>query len=169
MQRLKSYFFLAGVTLSSFCFTLFAYRTFYNNRKKKLLAMQSAAANAIDKKKVELEITIDHGHLEWITQCTSEFGLPSIDKALRILLTYAQQVADETLIFEQVRCNFCKDKNKFTKKYNVDMAHDKYLDDMVSKHKLASKDKLLDEVLKVPMLMQKLREDVDDAGRKSNA
>ncbi|MCO5591921.1 hypothetical protein L7F22_045914 [Adiantum nelumboides] len=142
MERLKSYMFLAGVTLSCFCITLLAYRTFYTNKKKKeLQAMQSTSADSIDKKKLELEITLDQGHLDWIEQCTKEFGLPSADKALRILLTYAQHAANETLVFEQVRCNFCKDKQKATKKYIVDLAHDKYLEDMVSKHKLASKDK----------------------------
>lgn len=67
--------------------------------------------------------------------------MPSVDKALRILLTYAQHAANDMLIFEQIRCIFCNDKQKVSSKYTIDYAHDQYLSEMVSKHKLAGKDK----------------------------
>eukprot|EP00250_Pteridium_aquilinum_P010727 c1958_g1_i1 orf=216-758(-) len=149
MHRLKSMeprsrFLLAGLALSGFCISLLACHVYFIKKKKKeLKVFQSTDGDAIDKKKLELDVTLDQGHLDWIEQCAQEFGLPSVDKAIRILLTYAQHVADEMLIFEQVRCNFCKDKQKVAKKYTIDLAHDQYLDDMVSKHKLASKDKAL--------------------------
>ncbi|KAH7446915.1 hypothetical protein KP509_01G081800 [Ceratopteris richardii] len=97
----------------------------------------------MDKKKINVDFTLDQGHVDWLEQCSKEFELPGIDKALRILLTYAMNVASETSIFEQIRCNFCKDKQKVTRSYILDTPHNEYLDDMVLKHKLASKDKAL--------------------------
>lgn len=137
----RSCLFLAGATFGGFCVSLLAYHVYYTTKRKNLQVLQSSAADVIDKKKLELGITLDQGHIDWIQQCTQEFGLPSVDKTLRILLTYAQHAANEMLIFEQVRCNFCKDKQKSTKEFTVDLAHDQYLEDMVSKHKLSSKDK----------------------------
>lgn len=124
------------------CISLLAYQTFHKKNRK---------AVAVEKKKLEIELTLDQGHIEWLEKSMEEYSLPSLDKAIRIVLSYAQQSANEMLIFEKVRCNFCTNKQKVTRKHIIDSVHDEYLDEMVSKHKLASKDKAVRIVLDYAM------------------
>tara|TARA_B100001750_G_C15427033_1_gene556067 strand:+ start:560 stop:754 length:195 start_codon:yes stop_codon:yes gene_type:complete len=61
------------------------------------------------KNKENINVEIEVGHLDWLANIVEKFELPDESKALRILLDYAIEEADEEDIFdiENMRCRHC--------------------------------------------------------------
>jgi len=53
----------------------------------------------------KLELNDDHAH--WLQEMVEKYGLFDEGKALRIVLDYVMEEADQTTVFEEVRCNHC--------------------------------------------------------------
>ena len=53
------------------------------------------------------EIELNENHLQWLTSMTEKYGLSDNDKALRIILDYVMDEADQTVVFTEIRCNHC--------------------------------------------------------------
>jgi len=62
---------------------------------------------AKNKENINVEIAVDH--LDWLANIVEKFELPDESKALRILLDYVIEEADEEDIFdiENMRCRHC--------------------------------------------------------------
>lgn len=59
------------------------------------------------KKKVDVTVTIEADHKEWLEKVAVEHGLPDLHKALRCLLDFAISEVDEEKIFDEIRCLHC--------------------------------------------------------------
>ena len=59
--------------------------------------------------KVEQKTELNSDHVEWLRAMAEKYGLFGTDKALRVVLDYAMESQDESGIFEEVRCNHCRD------------------------------------------------------------
>lgn len=60
-----------------------------------------------DKSTEEFEIYEDQ--FDWLEDMSTKYDLPDKDKALRIVLDYVMNEADEKPLFTKVRCNHCDD------------------------------------------------------------
>ena len=61
------------------------------------------------KKKVDVTITIEEDHLEWIQSITEKHDLLDESKTFRVLLDYAIEDGDQEEIFSEdnMRCRHC--------------------------------------------------------------
>ncbi len=61
------------------------------------------------KKKENISVEIEVDQLDWLANIVEKFELPDESKALRILLDYAIEEAEEEEIFdlENMRCRHC--------------------------------------------------------------
>jgi hypothetical protein len=50
---------------------------------------------------------LNDDHVEWLKKMTEKFSLDDEGKALRIVLDYAMEEADQETVFEVIRCNHC--------------------------------------------------------------
>jgi hypothetical protein len=50
---------------------------------------------------------LNDDHVEWLKKMTEKFSLDDEGKALRIVLDYAMEEADQEAVFEVIRCNHC--------------------------------------------------------------
>jgi hypothetical protein len=65
--------------------------------------------SSMPKNKVSLDVTLESDQHEWLSQMASKYGLFDESKALRVLLDFAMQDANEQDIFssENIRCRHC--------------------------------------------------------------
>ena len=61
------------------------------------------------KKKVDVTITMEEDHLEWILSVTEKYDLSDESKTFRVLLDYAIENGDQEEIFSEdnMRCRHC--------------------------------------------------------------
>tara|TARA_B100000749_G_C18150158_1_gene351456 strand:+ start:166 stop:354 length:189 start_codon:yes stop_codon:yes gene_type:complete len=61
------------------------------------------------KEKVDVTITIEEDHLEWILSVTEKYDLSDESKTFRVLLDYAIEDGDKEEIFSEdnMRCRHC--------------------------------------------------------------
>ncbi len=57
--------------------------------------------------KLEHTFDLNEDHLNWLKEMTEKYALDDEAKALRIVLDYVMEEADETTLFEEIRCNHC--------------------------------------------------------------
>ncbi len=57
--------------------------------------------------KVEHAFELNEDHVEWLKEMEEKYGLFDRGKALRIALDYVMEEADQTTVFEEIRCNRC--------------------------------------------------------------
>ena len=62
-----------------------------------------------DKDKIELTLSLESDHLDWLSEIIQEYDLPNEWKTIRILLDYAIEDADKDVIFspDNMRCRRC--------------------------------------------------------------
>tara|TARA_B100000686_G_scaffold49816_1_gene53373 strand:+ start:7158 stop:7352 length:195 start_codon:yes stop_codon:yes gene_type:complete len=62
-----------------------------------------------DKDKVELTLSLESDHLDWLSEIIQDYDLPDESKAIRILLDYAIEDADKDEVFspDNMRCKHC--------------------------------------------------------------
>ena len=62
-----------------------------------------------DKNKVELTLSLESDHLDWLSEIIQDYDLPDESKAIRILLDYAIEYADKDEVFspDNMRCKHC--------------------------------------------------------------
>jgi hypothetical protein len=61
----------------------------------------------MEKNKVVEPFEIEADQLEWLKSMAETYSLPDASKALRVVLDYALQDADEEQIFMAMRCRRC--------------------------------------------------------------
>lgn len=61
----------------------------------------------MEKHKVVEPFEIEADQLEWLKAMAETYSLPDASKALRVVLDYALQDADEEQIFMAMRCRRC--------------------------------------------------------------
>ena len=61
----------------------------------------------MEKNKVIEKLEIEADQLEWLGAMAKSFNLPDASKALRVVLDYAMQDADEDEVFMAIRCRRC--------------------------------------------------------------
>ena len=52
-----------------------------------------------DKNKIELTLSLESDHLDWLSEIIQDYDLPDESKAIRILLDYAIEDADKDEVF----------------------------------------------------------------------
>jgi hypothetical protein len=57
--------------------------------------------------KVEHTFELNDDHVDWLKEMTEKYALEDEGKALRIVLDYVNEEADQTTVFEEIRCNHC--------------------------------------------------------------
>ena len=59
-----------------------------------------------DKNKIELTLSLESDHLDWLSEIIQDYDLPDESKAIRILLDYAIEDADKDEVFspDNMRC-----------------------------------------------------------------
>ena len=57
--------------------------------------------------KVEHTFELNDDHVEWLKKMAAKYALDDEGKALRIVLDYMKEKADQSTVFEEVRCNHC--------------------------------------------------------------
>ena len=57
--------------------------------------------------KTEHKVELNEDHVNWLQDMVEKYGLFDEGKALRIVLDYVMEEADQTTVFEEVRCNHC--------------------------------------------------------------
>tara|TARA_B100001750_G_C15470434_1_gene579478 strand:- start:201 stop:395 length:195 start_codon:yes stop_codon:yes gene_type:complete len=62
-----------------------------------------------DKNKIELTLSLESDHLDWLSEIIQDYDLPDESKAIRILLDYAIEDADKDEVFspDNMRCKHC--------------------------------------------------------------
>ncbi|MBK49578.1 MAG: hypothetical protein FI718_04585 [SAR202 cluster bacterium] len=62
-----------------------------------------------DKDKIELTLSLESDHLDWLSEIIQDYDLPDESKAIRILLDYAIEDADKDEVFspDNMRCKHC--------------------------------------------------------------
>lgn len=59
-------------------------------------------------RKTELTLDLNNDHLQWLKSMQQTYGLFDTAKAVRVVLDYVMEEADPATIFEEVRCNHCR-------------------------------------------------------------
>ena len=59
--------------------------------------------------KTEQKFELNDDHVEWLKEMSEKYALFDKDKALRIVLDYVMDEADQATVFENIRCNHCDD------------------------------------------------------------
>ena len=62
-----------------------------------------------DKNKIELTLSLESDHLDWLSEIIQDYDLPDESKAIRILLDYAIEDADKDEVFspDNMRLKLC--------------------------------------------------------------
>jgi len=91
--------------------------------------------------KIELPLHLEKAQIEWLEAMAKKYNLPSAGKALRISILYTKQADEDATIFAKVQ-SITDDNSGLTEScQQLDEVHDKYLQDLVVKYGLGSKDK----------------------------
>lgn len=59
-------------------------------------------------KKTQHPVELNKDHLEWLQNMQQTYGLFDTGKVLRVVLDYVMEEADPAVVFEEVRCNHCR-------------------------------------------------------------
>jgi len=59
--------------------------------------------------KTEYTFELKVGQVEWLHEMSEKYALFDEDKALRVVLDYVMEEADQSGVFENIRCNHCGD------------------------------------------------------------
>eukprot|EP00898_Chlorokybus_atmophyticus_P007402 jgi/Chlat1/7663/Chrsp64S07125 len=78
--------------------------------------------------KVTVDLKLESDHLDWLERMAVKYALPDPGKALRICLQHvlastAKDPAFELVVFKQIRCLHCSNKNKSVVPFSIDTAH----------------------------------------------
>ncbi len=57
--------------------------------------------------KTEHTYELNEDVIDWLKEMADKYDLSDADKALRIVLDYVREEADEEEVFEEIRCNHC--------------------------------------------------------------
>ncbi len=57
--------------------------------------------------KTKHSFDLNDDHVEWLKEMTEKFSLEDVGKALRIVLDYVMEEANQETVFEVIRCNHC--------------------------------------------------------------
>jgi hypothetical protein len=57
--------------------------------------------------KVEAVYELNPGQVDWIKQMAEKYDLDDQNKALRVIIDYVLTEADESSVFEDIRCLYC--------------------------------------------------------------
>lgn len=57
--------------------------------------------------KTEQKFELNNDQLDWLRDMSEKYALFDADKALRIVLDYVMEEADQSAVFENIRCNHC--------------------------------------------------------------
>ena len=60
-------------------------------------------------RKTQQELELNDDHVAWLQEMTEKYGLFDEDKALRVVLDYVMEEAEQSTVFENIRCNHCGD------------------------------------------------------------
>jgi len=60
-------------------------------------------------RKTQQEFELNDDHVAWLQEMTEKYGLFDEDKALRVVLDYVREEAEQSTVFENIRCNHCGD------------------------------------------------------------
>ncbi len=60
-------------------------------------------------RKTQQEFELNDDHVAWLQEMTEKYGLFDEDKALRVVLDYVMEEAEQSAVFENIRCNHCGD------------------------------------------------------------
>ena len=60
-------------------------------------------------RKTQQEFELNDDHVAWLQEMTEKYGLFDEDKALRVVLDYVMEEAEQATVFENIRCNHCGD------------------------------------------------------------
>ena len=60
-------------------------------------------------RKTQQEFELNDDHVAWLQEMTEKYGLFNEDKALRVVLDYVMEEAEQSAVFENIRCNHCGD------------------------------------------------------------
>ena len=60
-------------------------------------------------RKTQQELELNDDHVAWLQEMTEKYGLFDEDKALRVVLDYVMEEAEQSTVFENIRCNRCGD------------------------------------------------------------
>lgn len=90
---------------------------------------------------MELSLKLEKKQLDWLETMAKKYNLPSAGKALRISILYTKQANDDAAIFAKVESIIDDSSALIETRQAVDDVHDKYLQDLVEKFGLGSKDK----------------------------
>ncbi|MCH2355790.1 MAG: hypothetical protein MK319_03785 [Pseudomonadales bacterium] len=60
-------------------------------------------------RKTQQEFELNDDHVAWLQEMTEKYGLFDEDKALRVVLDYVMEEAEQSTVFENIRCNHCGD------------------------------------------------------------
>lgn len=60
-------------------------------------------------RKIQQEFELNDDHVAWLQEMTEKYGLFDEDKALRVVLDYVMEEAEQSTVFENIRCNHCGD------------------------------------------------------------
>jgi len=57
--------------------------------------------------KTKHSFELNDDHVEWLKEMAEKFSLDDVGKALRIVLDYVMEEANQETVFEVIRCNHC--------------------------------------------------------------
>ena len=60
-------------------------------------------------RKTQQKFELNDDHVAWLQEMTEKYGLFDEDKALRVVLYYVMEEAEQSTVFENIRCNHCGD------------------------------------------------------------
>ena len=60
-------------------------------------------------RKTQQMFELNDDHVAWLQEMTEKYGLFDEDKALRVVLDYVMEEAEQSTVFENIRCNHCGD------------------------------------------------------------
>jgi len=60
-------------------------------------------------RKTQQEFELNDDHVAWLQEMTEKYGLFDEDKALRVVLDYVMEEAEQSAVVENIRCNHCGD------------------------------------------------------------
>ncbi|CAK9875573.1 unnamed protein product [Sphagnum jensenii] len=102
--------------------------------------------------KTGVSLSLERKQLDWLEIMSKKYGLPTPGKAFRIVILYTKQKEhDAADIFAKVQSIVDDDSTLVNSLQKLDDVHDCYLQELVSKYGLGSKDKAARVVLDYAM------------------
>ncbi|KAL3683658.1 hypothetical protein R1sor_001680 [Riccia sorocarpa] len=98
--------------------------------------------------KREISLTLEQQQLDWLQSMATKYGLPTPDKALRIVILFAKQVKDSvSSSFKELSSKSTADKSPVTRMHAIDEVHDTFLEEFKNRYNLSSKDQAVHVIL----------------------